>query len=121
MIRTGPGFRMLVWDNEIPASVRAASPGRKQFQFSQTLLGCIGVQGDEKPVSPLIDKKGNRNTVAEPAPLQGNGEYAYKRDKEPPSACNWWCETEAGACRTLHYRNHPSRSPDSAILTSRSM
>jgi hypothetical protein len=93
---------MLVWYNKIPTSFRAASHGRKQFQFSQAFLGGIGIQGYEKPVSTLVDKKGNRNTEAEPTPFLGNGEYAYKRDKEPPSACDWRCKTEAGTCRTLH-------------------
>jgi hypothetical protein len=83
---------------ELSTSVRAASHGRKLFQFFQALLGCIRVQGDEKPFSTLFDQKGNRNTEAKTAPFLRSGEYAYNRDKEPPSACNRWCKTEAGTC-----------------------
>jgi hypothetical protein len=78
--------------NNVPNSVRAAR-GRRQFQFPQTLLGGIGVQGDKRPCIPLPDEKGNRSAEADPALFMGKGEYAYERDKEPPSPCEWWCKT----------------------------
>jgi hypothetical protein len=31
--------------------------------------------------------------------FMGYREYAYERDKKPPSAYNWWSKTEAGTFR----------------------
>jgi hypothetical protein len=70
--------------NKVPISVRAAR-SRRQFQILQAFPGDIGIKGDERPCIPLPDEKGNRSAEADPALFIGNGEYAYDRDKEPPS------------------------------------
>ena len=72
--------------NNVPNSVRAAR-SRRQFQLPEALLGGIGVQGDERPLTSLPDEKGNRSAEADPAPFMGKGEYAYERTKSrPPKA-----------------------------------
>jgi hypothetical protein len=74
--------------NKVPISVRAAR-GRRQFQIPQALLGGVRVQRDERPLTSFTDKKSNRSAEADPALFMGNGEYAYERDKEPPSQSEW--------------------------------